>query len=609
MAKKSTAVLQPTLGLFLDRQKMVVPLRGLQDGLNFRIRHGKLTNHQLGWLRFSTFTLDGPVRAIATFTLRAGTEYLLFATNASWYLYSSAGVGSVAFLNRRYETGTASSGGTAVLGVGTLWSTNVAVGDYIHFGATGYADPTGTWYPITVVTDDTHLTISPTSGVVVDGAYTIRKSFTSTITDVWDYETFLHAPANADLFFITNGVDPVQVWDGSATQFRLATINPPIITAKRLAVYSNMMQYFDLETTDGLFPSSMINSNPGEPENVTTGLAEQFLLYDTADPILDVQPLGDNFVVYAYRTIVIGQFVGDPLVFAFRKIGTGVGVVGYHLVANFGDYHEFIGQDSQYKFDGGTVKPSGEQVWRVVANQRDATRIQLGFHHFDEENAELLWVLALNEDLFDLVATTVQPPSTAYPEHYLANINPQIGEVIPFSKRDFPFMSSGLYSQQSTVTWANVAGSWDGYDTRWNEQSLFAAFPLNLVGNAQGNVFILNASETADGAALASFVKFPRKALGDGRMRGLLSRIYPFATSPTGVSGPLLVTVHLSDHEEGPATIDHTDNFDLTLPEGNHFTTPYRRGRYYELEFGTAGPNQPWELAGYDTDGKIGGRR
>jgi len=89
-------------------------------------------------------------------------------------------------------------------------------------------------------------------------------------------------------------------------------------------------------------------------------------------------------------------------------------------------------------------------------------------------------------------------------------------------------------------------------------------------------------------------------------MRGLVARVYPFVTK----FGSLLdVTVRLADHAQGPATIVHTDSFDQSLPEGGHFTTPYRRGRFMENEFGADGPSQPYELSGYDLDIKSGGKR
>ena len=74
-----------------------------------------------------------------------------------------------------------------------------------------------------------------------------------------------------------------------------------------------------------------------------------------------------------------------------------------------------------------------------------------------------------------------------------------------------------------------------------------------------------------------------------------------------GGCGFCTVTTRYADHGEGPVTISDEQTFDQSLPEGGHFVTPYRRGRFYELEFGS--PGTPWELSGWDHDAVSGGRR
>ena len=94
--------------------------------------------------------------------------------------------------------------------------------------------------------------------------------------------------------------------------------------------------------------------------------------------------------------------------------------------------------------------------------------------------------------------------------------------------------------------------------------------------------------------------------MADGRARSLLTRVYPFVAQ---YSTPLKVTAHMADFAIGPSTIDATVSYDQSLPEGLFFAPIYRVGRYTEVEFGTAGPSQPWEISGYDTDSRQGGMR
>lgn len=74
-------------------------------------------------------------------------------------------------------TATVTASSTGVMGVGTLWAGNVAVGDYFRIDATGRGD-SSKWYKIVTVTDNTHIVLdsayaeSTESGAI----YTISKA-------------------------------------------------------------------------------------------------------------------------------------------------------------------------------------------------------------------------------------------------------------------------------------------------------------------------------------------------------------------------------------------------------------------------------------------------
>lgn len=598
---KGSSTIAPNLGLFLDRPTVALNSRMLQDGLNFRVKEGKLSNFNMGWGRFSTFTLNGAVLLIDNFFLRGGSEKLIFGTKTDLYVYNTAGSGSVTYINPIYATGTASASGTAVTGSGTNWDPEAKAGDQIHFGAADYHDPTGTWYTIASRTNDTALVLTASAGTVGNGAYTIRKTFTGDVDDIWITDTFVNSTAsNEDEWWATNGVDPPVRWDG--TDPEVESMSALGFTCKYLTVYQNMMLFFNLVQGGTNRPTDMINSNPGEPANVSSGLSEQFKVHSGTDQILAAQQIGDALAIYSSNSVVLAQFVGDPLVFVFRRAAIGIGPVGARAIAVFADRHEFVGNDSQYIFDGVTTKASNLQVWREILRQQDPLRIPLLYSHFDEENADLIWSVPLTTDSGS--GTVTSPPAKAYVEHYL---EPAVSETSrPYSKRTFPFTATGYYSRQTGITWNQLTDQWQNYNFRWNDRFFFASFPLNLAGDSSGKVYSFNTSQEADGAALGSFVLFGRRAVGDGRMRGLVSRIYPYVTK---IATPLGVIAHFADHAEGPATINAEFSFDQSLPEGGHFVSVFRRGRFVEIEFGSDGPGQPWELQGYDMDVKVGGRR
>ena len=612
MPKASSAVLQPNLGLFFDRAPLAVPLRGLLDGDNFRVKEGKLTNVNVGYSRFDAYTLNGPVTLVHNFFLSSGSQILVYGTTKDLYRYVTAS-NTVLFITPIYATGTVdvSSATPAVVtsasGPTAFVTNGIKAGDQIHFGSATQNDPAAVWYEVATRDSETQLTLTTAvAGAPLTGStYTIRKLFTGTILTPWEVSgTFVDAqPAGADHLYLTNGVDDIVRWNGVTAQVVL--LSALAFKCRRLAIFQNMLIYGDITEGGVIEPAQIKNSDVGSPEVVDgTGLSGEFRVYDGAQPIKKMLPLGDSLVIYSADRAVLAQFVGDPLVFIFRTAFTNFGPIAPRLVADFGNFHDFIGADAKYRFDGVQAPEVGKQAWRDIIRRREEARIDVAFHHFDDENGELLWVLPLTTDP-NAGTDDEAPPARAYVEHYLEQVGPR--DDTPVSTREFPFTAGGFFSRQDTLTWDQIADAWQDLNIRWNDQFLLAAFPLNLMGANDGKVYSINTSQNADGVALAGFVRFGRRAVGDGRMRGLIARLYPFTTKFENVD--LEVRTRLTDFAQGPISVIDTQTFDQSLPEGGHFVSPFRRARFVEFEFGTDGPSEPWEIGGYDVDMKRGGMR
>lgn len=599
--KKVTAVLQPNLGLFLDRARLAMDPRMLSDGMNFRIKLGSVSNLNMGWQRFGTVQLNGPVMLIKDFVIRGGSEQLVFATFTD--IYKRIDDNTVSYITPRYEIGTVGRTGNAVTGVGTTWVTNTRAGDQISFGATGVTDPTATWHTIASVVDNTHLTTSDSGTVAGGSAYTIRKLFTGGQQNVWQSDIFVNAdPSNEDELWMTNGIDSIVRWNGSDTQVELMT--PQIgFTAKTLRVFDDMMLFANVVQGGTSKPTDMLNSDVGKPQNVgslSTGISNQFKAHPGVEEILRLEPLGSNLAIYSsLNRITIVQFVSIPLIFIFQQVSTNVGILGPNLFAQFGNYHEFLAPDAQYYFDGASIKPINNHVWRTLLSSEDPGRIQIGYSVLDQQNGDLLWVIPTTQD-----PDPNGGPSLATAEHYLEE--PGANLPTPFSRRSFPFTTYGFFKRNTGLTWNNIATSWLNTNLRWNDRFFFAAFPLIITGDQNGLLYTLNTAQDANGSALPSYVIFGRRPIIDGRHRGLLSRVYPFVEQLTT---PLQVTALMSDSGDGEPLITDTQSFDQTQPEGLHFTVHYRRGRFFEVKFSTDGPAQPWEIVGYDFDVRAGGAR
>lgn len=601
----ASPIVAPNAGLYLDRPSIALPRGALVDGFNFRVKAGRLSGNNLGWVKFTeNWTLSSRVLLIDNFFPRDLDERLILGDMTDLYLYDPDD-DAVVYLTPIYVTGTAAATGTAVTGTGTAWSTNASPGDFISFGANDENDPEATWYKIASVVGDTSLTLVGTGvpAPVSDGVYTLRRIFHLSVATEWDTEVFVNdGDSGDDLWIATNGVDPVVSWDGTAAT---VTVHSSMgFVCQTLANFANMILYGNIVTGGVSYPSSFINSDVGLPLHAGsdgTGLSDQFQVHEGSDEIVNIVPMGDLAVAYSRGHCTSIQFAGEDLVFIFRNAVNGLGPISLNAIADFGDFHEFIGPDAQYTFDGVALAETNEHVFRDILRTLDPIRRFRVYGHFDEENGDLIWSTPLTTD--DSVGEVDGVPEQAYVEHYLEDAGTNL--PTPFSRRVFPFTTTGFYSQAEGKTWEDMDMPWREVNYAWNDQFLQSAFPLNLAGDVNGQLYILNVSQTGDGVALPSYVRFGRRALGDGRQRSLLTRVYPF-TEPN--STPMDILVWMGDHAMGNLGQRGTFTFAQSHVEGRHFVSVFRRGRFMELQFGSAA-GTGWTLDGYDVDIVQGGLR
>ena len=437
--------------------------------------------------------------------------------------------------------------------------------------------------------------------------YTIRLTYNGTNEDYWRTALFADDQSGSedkDLLYLTNGgIDNVQQWDMSDAQVKDQALGG--LKCKELAVYKNMMIYANITVSSEARPSSFRNSQIGTATNVTTEEAAEFQIGDGVSPITGVNVMGDNLVIYkssrARAETVLAQFVGSPLFFIFRSVLEDVGAVAGRGVADFGDFHEFLGRDAMYKFDGVSAVEIDRHVWSEVLSLQDPDRTAMLQVHFDDEQGDLHWIFPAAGDA-DLTAG----PEKAYTKHYLEDVGRN--RPAPWSIRELPALCTGYSAQVNAVTFADLTVAWATVSQRWSDQSFASPFPISLFGDHAGVVMRLSPSANdQDGGAINAFAQFPVRALGDERFQSLVSRVYVNTPKLTGASAyTLTVTTGVGDRPDTDMTDDAGTAFDLTHA-GNRFTNPHVVGRYGQVKFGTNGTDQPWSLSGYDMEVRQGG--
>lgn len=608
------------LGLFLTPPPGRSPAGGWTDCNNVRVYKHRASSHNIGWVKYLAQQLNGPVMGIFEFIPANGARKSVFATLKDLY-QNTPGSATVTYITPRYNIGTASRVGAAVTGIGTDWDPNVKAGDMIHFGSSTQDSIAATWYEVLTRNSDTSLTLvgSP-AGSDADGPYTVRQRFTGDEQDLWFAETFPRAghvtPNPADRFYLTNGREDVMEWDGSATT--VTNVGPTLgFKAKYIKRYKNMMVYGWIIVAGENRPYEMRNSLPGFPLDMVSIGAGVYTVSPGSDQIQQLETLSDELTIYTDAAVVQAQFVEAPVFFIFRTATQQTGLLAPRLVANFGDYHLLLGVDAEYRFNGVEAEPVNTHIWTEGLAGVDPARLSLSFAFFDEQFGDLVWAIAKTTDPNPGDANGA--PASALTEHYLEALSLNViqssrDENHPFARRDFPFYSAGTSQQTTSLTWAQMVGTWAQQTIRWSEKFLNAAFPLVLAGTVDGFVMKLNTVNTQNALGFASFVQFNRRATMEGRARsargrGLVSRVYPLVDRIDMAGYDLTVTTTVYDHiaAAGSSTVQ---TFPLNA-SGRRFITPYRRGVWFDVQFGTLGSStgQPWELQGYDVDIRAGGEQ
>lgn len=606
-------VLGPFLGLMFDRPPIAVPPTGLVDGNNFRLYQGRITTYNMGWTRFITTPLDGAVTLIDVFIQNNGTSLLLFGTPTSLYNYNN---GTPLYISPQYTTGTVTISGTSVTGTGTNFQTKgydgsgvipVKAGDFLYTPTAGYQGTTG-WTKIQSVTSDTALTLVSAPGNVTSQPFTIRYAFQGGVTSLfWDSETFPHSPPGLiDLWFATNGVDYPVSWNAATTGVSFQT-TLGFKSAAKLYRYKNLMIYANLVSSGGDFrPYSFANSDNGAPTTMAGGVAFQGIVTDNEFQILNMQILGDTLMVYTNYDVIAAQFIGGSVLWAFREVVRSKGLICDRMIAVYPNYHTFVAKDGQYYYNGYYVQPIGTQIWKQVISQFDTGRAHLGFCFFNEQNQDLIWALPQTID-----TDPDGDMSVAYVEHYLEM--PQGYFFRPFSRRDFPFCTALMknavaWPQVNTRTFNTITTGFQQQQYRWTDQIFTSAFPLSLVGDAEGYVYSLYTADSQNGVGYSAFVTFPPRLTANEFLRGTVARVYPYMESnPIGAYN-ISVSLIGYDAVSGPPKFTDIQSFDFSY-RGNRFTTHYRQCRLGQVKFSTPGPNQPWILDGYDWLVRPGGAR
>jgi len=258
-------------------------------------------------------------------------------------------------------------------------------------------------------------------------------------------------------------------------------------------------------------------------------------------------------------------FVGDPFIFSFRLLATGVGAVGINSMIAIDGNAFWMGPKSFYVYDG-VVKEIPCPLKHFVFDRMQTAFIGKTVVGHNVEFSEIIWFY-------------VSDQSTATDTD-----NPEPDAYVTYN-----------YNEQA---WA--VGEMDR--TVWNDA--FGAREKPFAFSSEGFLYNQETGTSDDGAAMNCFIEAsPREITAEGENLYMVDRVIPDATM--GANSNLSLFMNTRKYPNGAETVKGPFNITSTTEK----ISTRVKGRQIALKFQSTGTQDEWQLGDLRIDTKMAGLR
>jgi hypothetical protein len=378
----------------------VPPGYGDWPSLNVRVDDHRITK-RWDWssTEYRTIGTGEIVQAMIPYKKTDATIEHLFLTTQDLCKIETASGKTYSYKTPTYATGTITSIGFTtpftVVGSGTTWTTNVAVGDKFVLDADvdKLAEPNSEWISITEVTDNTHVKLSGTytGSVPSTSAYTIRKVFSVPSEERWSW-----ALVSGKLCF-GNGNVHGHYYDGTTCTVLHAN---KVYKAKYFIEYGSRLcvanvYHTDL-TTPGPWDFRWSKLNDVTDWTDTTSGEIQFL--DTKDYITNMGKVGSNIGIMKEESYHIGYRTGEATApFTFPTFKPGYGNRSPYGLIQVSNTFLWPGSADFYVMSGDEAKPMGERIRKKFFNIVGRGELSRVWGWYNSQYQEVIWMADTTE--------------------------------------------------------------------------------------------------------------------------------------------------------------------------------------------------------------------
>lgn len=405
-------------------------------------------------------------------------------------------------------------------------------------------------------------------------------------------------------FLANNGSDKPQYMASTGTNFADIANWPTNVRTNALRPYSSFLVMCGY--TDGAteYPYTVRWSDEFDPTGVpgsyditsTTNLAGENVLGGRFGKLVDCLPLTGTNIVYAERGAYAMNFIGAPLVFAFRELFDDDGIINRGAVCVFDNRHFVVGRNDIYVHDG-TSKQSVADKRIKEAFYAELADTRSVFVLMEPVKSEI-WVCFANK-----TATNSETANRAFVWNWTNNA---------WTIRDLPNVRSlaigpaiggGGTGDGGTAAWDALNVEWDSWSSLWSDLGAETVARNTRVfgaGYVTSKLFAHNETYGANATAYTAFLEAPKIDLDQVLQRPTRNQLQIKQIIPQiHGTGTITFKVGSSRSPQGPITWKTTKTFNI---ESDYKVDTRVTGRYLAIRVESSDIAGYWDLGGFDLD-------
>jgi len=316
------------------------------------------------------------------------------------------------------------------------------------------------------------------------------KRFEDVSGDTWtgaDYNFFWCANWN-DKLYITNGVDHVKEWNGTALSDTTMDIGGGDSVSTTLLMFAYKQRLVLLrvtETTDGFKPQRARWGRVGGTDYTN----DEYIDAPTEEWIVAAGMLGDDLIVFFEQSVwKLVYTANSTLPFNWVKIADTVGAYATNSVMLFSDELLALSSTGIVGTDGLEAYTVDEKIPNFVLEINPFGMKYCYDVDIDEEKQSWITYPSLGSDVADhVLCFNYQEKSWS---NFIMNMH-----------------TFGFYERAEDPTWDEIDEAWDDLERSWDDRMIVAGYPITLGGNHVGLIFYINNGTTDDGNPIHFIVK------------------------------------------------------------------------------------------------------